>query len=353
MASEGPRKDEIAPEWTIVAFLVLAVAVLAAAPFFGVERIPLPALWGDVPEADGARMKVYILWNLRIPRVLEAFLAGTALATGGMVFQAMFRNPLASPFTLGVSSGASLARRLHPLELDVLAVGPSQRGVLRLPQAPCSRSSWSICLTAGSRQGASSATMLLAGVAVSFFFSSVILFLQYMADPTRSFRMLRWVMGGLTDVFGFDAFWQTMPLVAIGSLVAWYLTHELNLLATGEEFAFSRGVNVSRTKLAAVCRRFADGRRGGGRLRSDRVRRTDGPAHLPPAGRAGPSLPVSAFLALRRHFPGGLRYGRSNADGADRVARRHPHRPAGRPLLRLAVAGPAARLWNHLTSGRP
>ncbi len=250
MASEGPRKDEIAPEWTIVAFLVLAVAVLASAPFFGVERIPLRALWGDVPDVDDARMKVYILWNLRIPRVLEAFLAGTALATGGMVFQAMFRNPLASPFTLGVSSGAALGAAVCILSnwtfsflgLPGIALCAFAGAVLSIIVV--------YLLTAGSGQGASSATMLLAGVAVSFFFSSVILFLQYMADPTRSFRMLRWVMGGLTDVFGFDVFWQTMPLVVIGSLVAWYLTHELNLLATGEEFAFSRGVNVSRTKLA-------------------------------------------------------------------------------------------------------
>jgi len=91
--------------------------------------------------------------------------------------------------------------------------------------------------------------MLLAGVAVSFFFSSVILFLQYMTDPSRSFRMLRWVMGGLEGFVGFEALWQTLPFVLSGSLVAWYLTHELNLLATGEEFAFSRGVNGGRTKL--------------------------------------------------------------------------------------------------------
>ena len=78
-------------------------------------------------------MKVYILWNLRIPRVLEAFLAGTALATGGMVFQAMFRNPLASPFTLGVSTGAASGSRAVCIlsNWTFSLFGPSQRGVLR------------------------------------------------------------------------------------------------------------------------------------------------------------------------------------------------------------------------------
>ena len=248
MASEGPRKDEIAPGWTIVAFLVLAVAVLAAAPFFGIERIPFRALWGDVPASDYA--KIDILWNLRIPRVLVAFLAGTALATGGMVFQAMFRNPLATPFTLGISSGAALGAAvcilchwtfsvfwLSGIEISAFAGAALTIVLVYL-------------LTAGSRQGASSATMLLAGVAVSFFFSSAILFLHYVTDPASSFRMLRWVMGGLAGAVGFEPFWQMMPFVAAGSFVAWYLTHELNLLAAGEDFAFSRGVNVGRTKAA-------------------------------------------------------------------------------------------------------
>ena len=192
---------------------------------------------------------VDILWNLRIPRVLMAFIAGTALATSGMAFQAMFRNPLATPFTLGISSGAALGAVIAIQGGWTFAMfGFSSVSLLAFLGAVVSIV-LVYAMTAGSRQGASTATMLLAGVAVSFFFSSLILFLQYASDFTRSFRMLRWVMGGLEGVVTFHDVWTAFPFMAAGCLIVWYLTLDLNLLTTGEEFAFSRGVNVQRTKL--------------------------------------------------------------------------------------------------------
>src|SRR5512140_566243 len=91
----------------LAVLFALALVVLAAARFWGMEHVPLSALWGDAAEG-----KMLILWQIRLPRVAMAFLAGTALAASGMAFQAMFRNPLATPFTLGVSSGASLGAAL-------------------------------------------------------------------------------------------------------------------------------------------------------------------------------------------------------------------------------------------------
>jgi iron complex transport system permease protein len=231
--------------WTIYVLLLLAVVVVLIAPFCGMERIPLGALWGDVDD----HAKLMILWDLRIPRVAIALMAGTALAASGMAFQAMFRNPLATPFTLGVSSGASLGAAICIAQGWTFAVA----GVSSVSIAAFLGAAVSIALvyalTAGSRQGSSTATMLLAGVAVSFFFSSLILFLQYISDFTRTFRMLRWVMGGLESVVSFRDVFGLLPFVVAGCLIVWYLTHELNLLCTGEEFAFSRGVNVRQTKL--------------------------------------------------------------------------------------------------------
>ena len=92
--------------------------------------------------------------------------------------------------------------------------------------------------------------MLLAGVALSYSFSSLILFLLYISDPTRSFQLLRWVLGGLDRAVDFHDFWNVFPFVISGCLIVWYLTHELNLLSTGKEFAFSRGMDVGKTKLS-------------------------------------------------------------------------------------------------------
>jgi iron complex transport system permease protein len=178
-----------------------------------------------------------------------AFLAGTSLAISGMAFQALFRNPLATPFTLGVSSGASLGAAICIQEQWTFAI----LGISSVSLSAFAGAILSIvlvyALTALSRQGSSTATMLLAGVAVSFCFSSLILFLQYISDFTRTFRMLRWVMGGMESVVSFHDVLNLLPFMIAGSLIVAYLTHELNLLSTGEEFAFSRGVNVHQTKL--------------------------------------------------------------------------------------------------------
>jgi len=189
-----------------------------------------------------------VLWKIRLPRVAMAFLAGSALATSGMAFQAMFRNPLATPFTLGVSSGASLgaAIGIH------LSLAFHLLGIPAITWCAFAGAVVAIGLVYGltrTRHGFSTATMLLAGVAVSFFFSSLILFLQYLSDFTRTFRMLRWVMGGLEQIVGFDEVFNVFPFVVAGTLVLFYLTHELNLITTGEELATARGVEVNRMKL--------------------------------------------------------------------------------------------------------
>jgi len=224
--------------------IVFAATVLAAAPLVGMIDVPLSALWGVADDST----KVDVLWKLRIPRTCMALLAGVALATSGMAFQAMFRNPLATPFTLGVSSGASLGAAvcIH-LGWSFSLLRFSSVSLFAFVGAMAS-----ILLVYGltrTRRGFSTATMLLAGVAISFFFSSLILFLQYVSDPTRTHRMLRWVMGGLDRVVDFQDVLGVFPFVVVGSVIALYFTRELNLITTGEEMAASRGVEVERTKM--------------------------------------------------------------------------------------------------------
>ena len=227
----------------LTALGLISVVVVCAAPLVGMEEVPLGALWGD---ADAGQVK--ILWTLRMPRVAVAFLSGAGLAIAGMAFQAMFRNPLATPFTLGVSSGASLGAAIY-IHLGLAF------SLLRIPGE-----SWfafagalvTIAVVYGlarAARGASNVTMLLAGVAVSFFFSSMILFLQYLSDLTRTFRMIRWVMGGLESIVGLDSILTVLPFVFAGCAVVFYFRHELNLITTGEELAIARGVEVDWVKL--------------------------------------------------------------------------------------------------------
>jgi len=233
----------------LVLVILLAATVLVAtvAPFVGMEKISPRALWD---RGDGGA-QAEILWKIRIPRVCLALVAGAALAASGMVFQAMFRNPLAEPFTLGVSSGASLGAAVC-IHLDWNFQVARLSGVSLFAFGGALLSVLLVFGLARAKRGFSMATMLLAGVAVSFFFSSMILFLQYLSDFTRTFRMLRWVMGGMERVGGFDDVLGILPFAVTGCLIVVYLTRELNLLATGEELATSRGVEVSRTKVALL-----------------------------------------------------------------------------------------------------
>lgn len=222
--------------------LVLAIIVLSGAPMVGMRTVPVSAI---LHPASGG-MESDIFWKIRIPRVCISFLAGAALAVSGMAFQAMFRNPLATPFTLGVASGASLGAAIY-VRLGLVF---SVLGISGISISAFSGAILSIMLVYGltrARRGFSTTTMLLAGVAISFFFSSVILFTQYMSDFTHSFRILRWLMGGL-EVVGFESVLNMAPFVISGSAIILYMTHELNLMMTGEEIATSRGVSVWKTK---------------------------------------------------------------------------------------------------------
>lgn len=229
------------PRMAVGILAIVAVAVTFAAPFVGPDGF---AVGGVHPGGDEIGATVF--WELRVPRVIAAFLAGTALAVSGMAFQALFRNPLATPFTLGVSSGASFGAALAvQLGLHGLWFGISGASVAAFAGAMLSSS-----LVYGLtflRGGFSTATLLLAGVAVSFFFSSLILFVQYTADVYNAFRMLRWVMGGLAIV-DYDSLWSMLPFVLAGVAIIWLARHELNLIALGDDLAMGRGVDVPRAK---------------------------------------------------------------------------------------------------------
>lgn len=234
---------EIAKPWILLCLFVLtAVIVVVGAPFFGTHDIAFEAVFRSADTDTDAR----IFWDIRVPRVIAAFLVGAALAVSGMAFQAMFRNPLATPFTLGVSSGASFGAALF----FRLGLGFSIAGISGVSLFAFLGAITSVLLVYGltrMRRGFSVASMLLAGVAISLFFSSLILFLQYISDFTHSFRILRWLMGGM-KIAGFDTVFNLLPFVVTGSAIVLWLTHELNLMMTGDDMATSRGVNVKRTR---------------------------------------------------------------------------------------------------------
>lgn len=218
---------------TLALIALTTFLIVIASPYLGLS-------------IDDAEVKYHILTQLRIPRVLFSFIAGAGLALCGMVFQAMFHNPLATPFTLGVASGASLGAAAYVyLGFSFTLLG-LDGGVFAAFSGALMAISfvYSISRYQG---GFSPETLLLTGVAISFFFSSLILFTQYLSNLTDSFQIIRWLMGSLTTV-GYRDILQLLPFVSICVATIFWLTRELNLLVVGDDIALSRGVAVQKTR---------------------------------------------------------------------------------------------------------
>lgn len=212
-------------------------------PWLGDHR---PA-WDVIFRPGADDLDAMIFWQIRIPRVLLAMLAGMGLSLGGVVFQSIFRNPLATPFTLGVAGGASLGVTLAiTLGINLTVIGISGISLAALLGAM-----GSIAIVYGIARATgniSPNTMLLGGVAISFFFSSLILLLQYLGDMSDSFRIIHWLMGDLSRA-NIDTVFQILPFVLSGILITAFLHRELNLLSLNDDLAASYGLHVERTRL--------------------------------------------------------------------------------------------------------
>ncbi len=231
---------------TVLGFGALAVAACLLAPLVGSTRVSLwRVLDPSIPFRDNADAQIFFV--ARLPRTLAAALVGAALAAAGVVFQALLRNPLATPFTLGVSAGAALGAMLaitFPLPI-VLA------GVSSVPIASFAGALGAVAivyfLATARRRGLSTSVLLLAGITLNSFFSSLILFVQFFADFSRTFRTVRWLMGDL-DVAGYLPIVAALPFTIAAFIAFAWLPRSLNVLTLGSDAAAARGVDVQRVQ---------------------------------------------------------------------------------------------------------
>ena len=216
----------------------VSVIVLLITPLMGIKLFTFSDLF-KIAHEDNRNSTIF--WQMRMPRTLVAFLAGAAFSLSGMVFQAIFRNPLVSPFTLGVSAGASLGAAVYiwlKVSFSILMIS----GISWFSFIGAALSMLIIWALANSKKNVSTTTMLLAGVAISFFFASLIMFLQYVSGINETVRITRWLMGGLL-VFGYAPVLQLFPFSFCSLVIVWYFARELNLFTMGKELAVSRGVD--------------------------------------------------------------------------------------------------------------
>ncbi len=225
---------------------VAAVLAVLAAPFVGPTPLRLGRVFSlSLPFIENVDAQIFFL--ARLPRALAAGLVGGTLAAAGVVFQGLLRNPLATPYTLGVSAGASFGAMAAITFGGFLSFG----GVTGASLAGAGLAVLVVYGLASARHaGLSTTVLLLAGVTMNSFFSALILFVQYMSDFTETFRALRWLMGDL-DVAGYDPIIGALPFIIVALAGFAWLARPLNLLSMGADAAATRGVDVVRAQRLA------------------------------------------------------------------------------------------------------
>ena len=236
--------------WLVqLGFGALAVLAVVTAPLVGPTTISFRQVFDStIPFAENVDAQIFFI--ARLPRAIAGALVGASLAAAGVVLQAMLRNPLATPFTLGVSAGASLGAIL----VITLGLPLSLLGVPAVPIASFFGALGAVAivyfLATMRRQGLSTIVLLLAGVTLNSLFSAIILFVQYLADPSQTLQAVRWVMGDL-DVGDYRPILSAIPPMGFAFIAFARLPRALNLLTLGPDSAAARGVDVLRTQRVA------------------------------------------------------------------------------------------------------
>ncbi|MEB3052316.1 iron ABC transporter permease [Mycolicibacter sp. MYC123] len=240
----------------VLAGLAVAVVLLALLGLaLGPVRVPLADTVRVLLGADASdpRWQV-IVANMRLPRVLTALAAGAALGVSGLQLQTLFRNTLADPYILGVSSGASLGVALVVLLGGSAGFGAGMAGAGRGGAVIAAAVGAAVMLTlvlALSRWTRSAATLLLIGVMLGAASTALVSLAMVYSDPQRVQQFLLWGLGSFAGT-GWGDLQLLLPLVGVGLAAAALTIRPLNALLLGESYAATMGINVRRARMVTV-----------------------------------------------------------------------------------------------------
>lgn len=226
----------------IILLLLFAIDIAV-----GSVNIPLRDVWKSLTggEVDPAISTIVI--NIRLMKAVIALFVGAALSVSGLQMQTLFRNPLAGPYVLGISSGASLGVALFILAGPLLAL-PSSFTSLGIAGAAWIGSSVVLGIIAFVGQRIKDImVILILGMMFSSGVSAIVQILQYLSHEEALKSFVIWTMGSLGEVTT-TQLWIMLPSIAVGLILAVYTIKPLNLLLFGEEYAISMGLNIFRSR---------------------------------------------------------------------------------------------------------
>ncbi|SCL50406.1 iron complex transport system permease protein [Micromonospora peucetia] len=252
-ARPAPLHGAPLPLCLLVLGLLLVIMILVAAAVGSVQvsvgdtgRIVWAHLTGSTPAVDPAHDQ--IVWTFRIPRVLLAALCGAGLAVAGVVLQALVANPLADPFILGVSAGGSVGA------VTVMALGAGAAGGLGVSGAAFLGAMLAVALvfSLGQQRGRlNPVRLVLAGVAISYVFTSITSLLQLQTTPNNMRQIMFWLLGSVAG-----ARWEQLQVAGVVVLAVTVLltlyARQFNALVTGDESATALGIDVKRLRIVSI-----------------------------------------------------------------------------------------------------
>lgn len=226
--------------------LFIMLSVLTAVLFcvdlsVGAVSIPVADVWAALTGGDCPDATAFIVRNIRLIKAVVALLTGTALSVSGLQMQTLFRNPLAGPYVLGISSGASLG-----VALVVLAGMSSSVGIAGA--AWVGAAAVLIVIASVGHRIKDIMVILILGMMFSSGVGAVVQILQYLSEEESLKAFVIWTMGSLGDVTGTQLA-VLAPAVVVGLILAVATIKPLNLLLFGEEYAVTMGLNLRRSRL--------------------------------------------------------------------------------------------------------
>ncbi|MCW4022069.1 MAG: iron chelate uptake ABC transporter family permease subunit [Candidatus Bathyarchaeota archaeon] len=246
--------------WKLYVILLLLAfgAIFVVALNLGYATIPfrdiLAILFDKVPLVsnlvDSSNLNVtydVIISQIRLPRVICGALVGASLATAGVVYQGIFRNPMADPYVIGASTGASLGSAL----VFVLGMGVALFGVNSVQVFAFVGSLVTVLFVytlskVGSKVPVT--TLLLTGIAVSLFQNAIVTYLKTISSDQVLHGLTYWLIGSLSSTESWDNVFAVLPFVVLGIFVSYLYSRDLNILALGEDQAQHLGVEIEKVK---------------------------------------------------------------------------------------------------------
>ena len=243
--SHVPRLICLAAVSAAIILLCTAVGSVMISPLDALKIIRLKLTGSAVPEELSTLSAILI--NLRLPRVFLAFISGGAMSLGGAIAQSLLSNPLASPYTMGVSSGASVGAAL----VTIFGLGAGLSGHTRLALAGTvfSIAAVAVCLIVSSAldRNLGSYTIVLIGMVSSLFLSAIFTLLSGLARD-KTALLLRWQLGSF-NAKGWDSVFVLLPVTMIGFIICLVKSSELDIISLSDRQAATIGVNVRAVKL--------------------------------------------------------------------------------------------------------